>query len=113
MKINFKELIIRTIATMAVVFITAKLTPFFEVGNGLMSLFWAALSISIVQYVIVGLLGFGKSRTAQAGTGFLTTAVILYLAGMVSDSISITIVGALIGALLIGIVDAIIPGGRL
>ncbi|MDY0255904.1 MAG: phage holin family protein [Gudongella oleilytica] len=43
---------------------------------------------------------------------FLLTAVILYLTRYIVDGFSISIMGALLGALVLGIVDLIIPGNR-
>jgi uncharacterized membrane protein YvlD (DUF360 family) len=45
-------------------------------------------------------------------TGFLVSAAILYLTRYIVDGFSITLFGALLGALVLGIVDFIIPGRR-
>jgi uncharacterized membrane protein YvlD (DUF360 family) len=41
--------------------------------------------------------------------GFVIAAIILYVAQFIVPNMSVTIIGAILGALVIGIVDAIFP----
>lgn len=102
-------LIIRIIMGAIVVAITAFFTPGFSNSGGITSLVIAAIVIGLLEYAIVMLTGKSPSPFGRGIAGFIMTAVVLYVTGMLVSGLNISVIGALIGALVMGIVEMIIP----
>ena len=100
--------IIRLVVSMIVVAITAFLVPGISNSNGIGTLALAAIAIAVIQHLLAVFLGL--SSAAKGLTGFLVTALVLFLTGKLVSGFDVSILGALIGGLLFGVVDAIIPG---
>lgn len=103
------ELIIRLIVTAIVVGIAAFLTPGFSIDN-LWSLIMAAVVIAVLDYLIQKFTGVNASPFGRGITGFIVSAIILYATKFIVPGFNISVWGAIIGALVIGIIDVIIPG---
>lgn len=103
------ELIIRLIVTAIVVGIAAFLTPGFSIDN-LWSLIMAAIVIAVLDYLIQRFTGVNASPFGRGITGFIVAAIILYATKFIVPGFNISVWGAIIGALVIGIIDVIIPG---
>lgn len=103
--------ILRVVVSMIVIAITNILVPGMSNKGGIVNLALIAIVIAVIDYLLARLLGLSKA--ASGLTGFLVMALILYLSGKVLDNFSVSILGALIGGLVYGIVDSIIPGDRL
>jgi putative membrane protein len=103
------ELIIRLIVTAIVVGIAAFLTPGFSIDN-LWSLIMAAIVIAVLDYLIQRFTGVNASPFGRGITGFIVSAIILYATKFIVPGFNISVWGAIIGALVIGIIDVIIPG---
>lgn len=103
------ELIIRLIVTAIVVGIAAFLTPGFSIDN-LWSLIMAAVVIAVLDYLIQKFTGVDASPFGRGITGFIVSAIILYATKFIVPGFNISVWGAIIGALVIGIIDVIIPG---
>lgn len=103
------ELIIRLIVTAIVVGIAAFLTPGFSIDN-LWSLIMAAIVIAVLDYLIQKFTGVDASPFGRGITGFIVSAIILYVTKFIVPGFNISVWGAIIGALVIGIIDVIIPG---
>ncbi|MBE3100824.1 MAG: phage holin family protein [Firmicutes bacterium] len=100
--------IVRFIVAAIVLMVTAFLTPgFSRMGFGTALL--AALVIAAMDYVIQKLFKVDASPFGRGLAGFITAAVIIYLTQFVVPGMSVTILGAVIAALVIGVIDAIIP----
>lgn len=100
--------IVRFIVAAIVLMVTAFLTPgFSRMGFGTALL--AALVIAAMDYVIRKLFKIDASPFGRGLAGFITAAVIIYLTQFVVPGMSVTILGAVIAALVIGVIDAIIP----
>ncbi len=99
----------RLIITMVVLSIVSFLTPGFSI-SGLWSFLVAAVVITLLDYIVEKMMGVDASPFGKGIKGFLIAAVILYVAQFVVPHMTVTILGAIIGALVIGIVDAIFPG---
>ncbi|MDO5690015.1 MAG: phage holin family protein [Tissierellia bacterium] len=110
-KNNIFGLIVQIVIAMFVVWLTALLTPGISATGGLGTLFWAALAIGVIQWALSNFLGLDRSPIGKGLSGFLVTAVVLYGAGMVVSGLNVTLIGALIGALILGVVEALIPSG--
>lgn len=106
---NIGELLLRVLITSLVVAIAAYFTPGFTI-DGLWSLLLAAVVIGVLDYLIQKFAGVNASPFGRGLSGFLVAAIILYVTKFIVPGFNISIWGAIIGALVIGIVDAIMPG---
>lgn len=99
----------RLILTAVILGITSFFTPGFSI-NGLWSYLLAAIVISVIDYLVESFMGVDASPFGKGIKGFVIAAVILYLAQFLVPDMSVSIWGALLAALVIGIVDAVMPG---
>jgi len=96
------------IITAVILGIVSFLTPGFSI-RGLWSYLIAAVVISVLDYLVERVMKIDASPFGKGIKGFLISAVILYAAQFIVPNMAVTIWGALIGSLVIGIVDAIFP----
>lgn len=101
--------IVRLVVGAIVLAITAWLTPGFRISN-LYSLLLAAVVIALLDYVVFKLFKLDASPFGRGITGFIVAAAIIYATSFLVAGFKVTLFGALIGALIYGIVDALIPG---
>ncbi|NMA85772.1 MAG: phage holin family protein [Tissierellia bacterium] len=106
---NIGEILIRILVTAIVVGIAAFVTPGFSINN-LWSLILAAVVIALLDYLIQKFTGVNATPFGRGITGFIVAAIILYATKFIVPGFNISVWGAIIGALVIGIVDIIIPG---
>jgi len=106
---GFLGAIVRFIVTAVVLTIASYLTPGFTIV-GLWSIIIAAVVVSLLDYLAERFMGIDASPFGRGLKGFVITAVILYLAQFLVAGMRVTIIGALLAALVIGIIDALIPG---
>lgn len=106
---NITHFIVRLIVGAVVLAVTAALTPGFTI-RGLWPLLLGALVLAILDYLASRLLGVNATPFGRGITGFIMAAVIIYIAQYFVPGYSVTLWGAVLGALIYGIVDAIIPG---
>lgn len=106
---NLGEMLLRVVITSIVLAIAAFFTPGFSI-DGLWSVILAAVVIGVLDYLIQRFTGIDASPFGRGIAGFLLTAVILYITQFIVSGFDISIWGAIIGALVIGIIDAIMPG---
>ncbi len=103
------HLVVRLISGIVVLGITAALAPDFRIAN-VWSLIVGAVVLAALDYLVGKLLGVHASPFGRGITGFIAAAVIIYATQFFVTGYDVNIWGALIGALIYGIVDAIIPG---
>lgn len=103
------ELLIRLLVTAIVVGIAAFVTPGFTIDN-LWSLLLAAAVIAVLDYLIQRFTGVNATPFGRGITGFIVAAIILYATRFIVPGFEISMWGAIIGALVIGIIDVIMPG---
>lgn len=103
------ELLLRVLITSIVVAIAAYFTPGFTIDS-LWSLLLAAVVIGVLDYLIQRFTGVNASPFGRGLSGFLVAAIILYVTKFIVPGFNISMWGAIIGALVIGIVDVIMPG---
>lgn len=108
-EVSVKNIIARLFLTAVVVCVAAFLTPGFSI-SGLWALILAAIVIVALDYLIQRFTGIDASPFGRGVVGFLVSGVILYATQFVVTGFEITIWGAIIGALVIGIIDMILPG---
>ena len=103
------QIIGRMIAAAVVLAITAFFTPGFTINN-IWSLVIAAIVLTILDYLIVKLTNLHASPFGKGFVGFILSAVILYVTQYFVAGYSISWLSAIIGALIYGIIDYIMPG---
>ena len=108
-RLGFGGFIGRIVISAIILGITAFFTPGFSI-SGIWSLLLAALVLSVLDFAISRIANFDASPFGRGLTGFILAAAILYLTQYFVSGYSVTVFGALLGALVYGIVDAIIPG---
>lgn len=106
---NIGHLLIRVLVTAIVVAIAAYFTPGFTI-DGIWSLILASIVIGVLDHLVQRFTGVSATPFGRGISGFLVAALILYVTKFIVAGFNVSIWGALIGALVIGIVDAIIPG---
>lgn len=106
---SFFSWIGRLLLVAVILGITSFLTPGFSI-NGLWSFLLAAVVITVLDYLVESFMGVDASPFGKGIKGFAIAAVIIYLAQFLIPNMSVSIIGALLAALVIGILDAILPG---
>ena len=104
-------IVIRLIASAVVLAITAFLVPEFSI-SGIGPLVIAAIVLTVMDYLFVKLLGIEASPFGRGIVGFVSAAIILYLTQFFVTGYSITVLSAIIGAIVYGIVTYLIPGNE-
>lgn len=94
---------------MVVLSVTAFFTPGFTI-SGFWAVLLAAVIISAIDYLVERLMGVDASPFGRGLKGFVISAIIIYLTQFLVPTMRVSIVGAIIAALVIGVIDAILPG---
>lgn len=103
------QAVIRFIVSALVLLLVSYFVPGFRVAG-----FWGALVaaavIAIMGYLIERLLGDRVSPRSRGVVGFVIAAIVIYLAQyLIPSMMSVTIIGALLAAFVIGLIDAFVP----
>lgn len=106
---SITHFIIRLIVSAVVLIIAQALTPGFAITS-LWSLLLAAVILAALDYLAQKMLGVDATPFGRGISGFIVAAVILYVTKFIIPGYDITIFGAILGALIYGLVDLIIPG---
>ncbi|HHW48067.1 MAG TPA: phage holin family protein [Clostridiaceae bacterium] len=106
---SITHLLIRLVVGAIVLAITAALTPGFSIA-GIWPLIFAAIILALLDYLALKILGVNASPFGRGITGFILAAAIIYITQFFVAGYTVSLWGALIGALVYGIVDLIIPG---
>lgn len=70
----------------------------------------AAIVIAVLGFVVESLLGKNVSPRSRGIVGFVTAVVVIYLAQFIVPSmLSVSLLGAILAALVIGLIDAFVP----
>lgn len=103
-------IIIRFVVSALVLIVASWLSPGFVVRGGFVGALIAAVVIAVLGYAAEALLGERISPQSRGLVGFLTAAVVIYVAQfIIPDLLSVSLVGALISAFIIGLIDAFVP----
>ena len=101
--------IVRFIVSALVLMLVAAILPGIKVAGFTGALIAAAI-IAILGYIVEKLLGDRVSPQSRGLVGFVTGAVVIYLAKFIIPAfISVSVIGALLAAFVIGIIDAFVP----
>lgn len=99
---------IRLVVSAIVLVLLSPFVPGFSVTN-----FWqallAAVVITILGFIIESALGRSISPYGRGIVGFLVSAVVLYVTKYIVPGFNVTLLGALIAAFVIGLVDIFVP----
>lgn len=106
---SFGQFIVRWLVGAVVLAVTAFLTPGFTISS-LWSLIIAAAVIAILDYLVQRMLGVDATPFGRGLTGFIVAAVIIYVVRFVVAGYDVTLLGAILGALVYGIINLLIPG---
>jgi uncharacterized membrane protein YvlD (DUF360 family) len=105
---NFLGHVVRFIVSALVLLVVGWLVPQFSVGG-----FWSALVLALViallGWAIEGIFGKKVTPFGRGIVGFLASALVIWLAQFVVSGVSVSVIGALLAALVIGIIDLFIP----
>ncbi|SFF12418.1 Uncharacterized membrane protein YvlD, DUF360 family [Paenibacillus algorifonticola] len=105
---SFLGHVVRFIVAALVLMLVGLIVPQFSVGG-----FWSALMLAIVIAVLGWIIEaiFGKKVTpfGRGIVGFVASAIVIWLAQFIVGGVSVTWLGAILAALVIGIIDLFIP----
>ncbi|MEW9124635.1 MAG: phage holin family protein [Thermotaleaceae bacterium] len=110
-EIGIGSMIIRILVSMIVLAVAAFFTPYFSIA-GFGPLLFAAIAIGVIDYLIEMFTGFDASPFGRGITGFLVSALIIYLTGVLVGGVYVNWLGAILAALVIGLINMIIPGRK-
>lgn len=105
---NWLGAVVRFVVSAIVLWFLGAILPGFTVG-GFLNALLAALVIALLGYLVEVILGQRASPQARGLVGFLVAAAVIWLAQFFVPAMQVTIIGALLAALIIGIVDAVVP----
>lgn len=106
---SFGHFIIRWLVGAVVLAVTAFLTPGFSIA-GIWPLIIAAAVVAIMDYLVQKILGVDATPFGRGLTGFIVAAVIFYVVKFIVPGYDVTLLGAVLGALVYGIINLLIPG---
>ncbi|GAA0702171.1 phage holin family protein [Paraclostridium ghonii] len=98
----------RFLLVAVILMITSFLTPGFTI-RGMWSFLLAAVVISALDYLVEMLMGVDASPFGKGIKGFIIAAIIIYLTQFLVPHMGVSIMGAILAALVIGVLDAIFP----
>ena len=103
------QIIGRFIVATIILGITAFFTPGFSINN-IWSLGLSAIVLTIMDYLIIKFTGLHAMAFGKGFVGFVLAVVVLYATQFFVSGYSISWMAAIIGALIYGIIDYIMPG---
>ncbi|WP_346879242.1 phage holin family protein [Clostridium sp. UBA7791] len=98
----------RLILVAIILGITSFLTPGFSI-YGLWSYLIAAVVITVLDYFVEAFMGVDASPFGKGIKGFIIAAVIIYVAQFLVPNMRVSFLGAILAALVIGVIDAVFP----
>lgn len=102
-------MIVRFVVSALVLLLVSYIVPGLRV-NGFTGAVIAAAVIAVLGYAAEKVFGDKISRTGRGAVGFITAAVVIYFSQfIVPGYITVSIIGALLASLVIGIVDSFVP----
>ena len=106
---TFAFIFSRFLTSSIILAITAFFTPGFEIAS-LWTLFLAAVVLALMDYLFNLILGVDATPFGRGIVGFIVSVVVLYATQFFVAGYSISWVSAIVGALIYGIIAAMIPG---
>lgn len=101
--------VVRFVVSALVLMVIAWLLPGIKVA-GFTGALIAAIVITVLGYLIELILGDRISPRSRGIVGFVTAAVVIYAAQFIIPAyLSVSLLGALLAAFVIGLIDAFVP----
>ncbi len=100
--------IVRFVVSALVLLLVGYVVPGFSV-IGFTSALMAALVISIVAWGIEAILGRNVSPRNRGLVSFLVAAAVIWSVQYVVPGVAVTVLGALIASVIIGLIDTVVP----
>ncbi len=100
--------IVRFIVSALVLMLVGFILPGFKPLTFFHALF-AAIIIAALGWVVESLLGKAVSPYGRGVVGFLVSAVIIWATQFVVPGMAVSVIGALLAAFVIGIIDLFVP----
>lgn len=105
---NFLSHVGRFVVAALVLMVVGWIVPQFSIGG-----FWSALILALViallGWVVEGIFGKKATPFGRGIVGFIVSALVIWVAQFVVSGVSVSILGAILAALVIGIVDLFLP----
>ncbi|WP_442601623.1 phage holin family protein [Paenibacillus sp. KN14-4R] len=105
---SFLGTIVRFVVSAFVLLFVSWIVKGFVVG-GFMSALILALAIAVIAFIIESIFGNRITPFGRGVVGFLTSAVIIWIAQFIVPGVTTTVLGAILSALVIGLIDLFIP----
>ena len=105
---SFLGHVVRFGVSAIVLLIVGYLVPNFSVG-GFWSALMLALVIAVLGWIIEGIFGKRVTPFGRGIVGFIASAVVIWVAQFIVGGVAVTWLGAILAAIVIGIVDLFIP----
>lgn len=106
--ITFFRWIGRTIIISVILAIVSFLSPGFSI-RGLWSYIIAAVVISVLDFIVEKVMNINAAPFGKGLKNFIISAIIIYVAQFLVPNMTVTILGAILGAIVIGLLDAVFP----
>lgn len=103
------QIVGRFIVAAIILGVTAFFTPGFSINN-IWALAISAIVLTVMDYLIIKFTGLHAMAFGKGFVGFVLAVVILYATQFFVSGYSISWMAAIIGALIYGVIDYIIPG---
>lgn len=98
----------RFILVAIILTITSFVTPGFTI-SGIWSYLIAAVVICGLDYLVESFMGVDASPFGKGVKGFVIAAAIIYVAQFLVPNMSVSIIGAILAAMVVGILDIVFP----
>ncbi|WP_168122718.1 phage holin family protein [Paenibacillus sp. HB172176] len=105
---NFLGHVVRFIVSALVLMVVGWIVPQFSVG-GFWSALFLALVIAVLGWIVEGVFGKKVTPFGRGIVGFIASAAVIWVAQFVVGNVEVTWLGAILAALVIGIIDLFIP----
>jgi putative membrane protein len=101
-------ILIRFVVSAIVLVILGMVLPGFSVF-GFVNALLAAAVIAVLGWAVEAILGTRISPQSRGIVGFIVAAIVIYVAQFLVPGMTVSIIGALLASLVIGIIDAFVP----
>lgn len=105
------KLLIKVLVSGLAILLTSALSIGIQT-DGYTTAILAAVVIGVLDWVINKFTGVDASPFGRGAVGFIVAALILFITGRIVDGFNVTIIGALVGAIVLGIVDSFLPADK-
>lgn len=105
---HFLGTIVRFVVAALVLMVVGYIVPGFSVG-GFWSALFLAVVIAVLGWIVEGLFGKRVTPFGRGIVGFLASAAVIWVAQFIVGDMDVTVLGAILAALAIGIIDLFIP----